>query len=912
MKRFVRWLPLLILVPLWGSGLVLDRIAERALLDSVHERLVTALHAHQQHLLTVLAHQQRDVGSLAIEVSRALAKGQIPHVDKAHLVHHLPEAIGCLLLDEHGKLVTHTGAPGPPPVATRGDLPAGLAQARVTDPMVDLSGQSSYDIYLPLQATGGTLACRMKNILSQVLTEQRQGLGLTGEVYLVNAKTHLILTKSRFIPNAIGRVKVDTMGVREALKMRNGIAPYTNYRGIPVIGTFLYLRDYDWVLLAEMDEAEALAPLLRMRMVLGLSLGLISVAAGVVGWRYGRQLSEAYAEAEKARDLAQKGEAQIKALLRSAQDAIFEIDESGTIMIANESTHRMFGWPAGELLGRKAAVLMIPEDGIKHEAGLRRYLETGESRIIGKCVEVTGRRRDGTLFPCELSVAAMTLPDGRRRFVGVHRDITERLQMESRNRMLAQAMRAAIDGVVLADPQAVIIETNPAFDRMFGYERGELIGRQVSCLYPPVWLEKEFPAIAAATLETGWAGEVLGLRKDGSTFPRWVSTSPIRDPEGRLLGMLSVSRDLTERKEAEEALREANEYNRILIEASLDPITTISPDGEIKDVNMAMEAVTGVPRERLIGSDFSEYFTEPEKARVSYRKVLAEGAVRDYPLTIRHSSGRLTDVLYNATVYCNREGIVQGVYAAAHDITERKQMQDQAARVERLAALGQLLGGIAHEIKNPLFVVTGRLQLLKERLANREYATLETDLQPIEDAAKRMTAITQRFLNLARPFKPKQEICSVHDVLTQTLDFLANELMKNRIRVVRAFAPDLPRTWSEPRQLHEVFLNLILNAMQAMATAHGQGTLTITTGRKNNWIVVRIQDDGPGIAPQHHARLFEPFFSTKPPDQGTGLGLWTVRSTMAELSGTAACESKEGKGATFVVSIPVISAQPKE
>jgi PAS domain S-box-containing protein len=647
MRRFVRWLPVLILIPLWGSGLVLDRIAERVLLDSVHERMVTALHAHRDHMLTMLAHQQRGLKLFTGGAVQALAEGRTPRLDTGYLTSLLPEVVGCVLLDAERRPVTRIGADWPPLEEIATEFPPGAAESRVTDPQQEPTGLSVYDVYAllkveiggqpsalsdpqstvrsPQSAVVGTLACRVKNILSQELAEHRQGLGLTGKVYLVSAKTRLMLTESRFIPNAIGRVKVDTIGVREALKMRNGLAPYPDYRGIPVIGAFLYLRDYGWVLLAEMDEAEALAPLLRMRMVFGLSLGLISVAAGVVGWRYGRQLSEAYAEAEKARDVAKEAEAQARALLRSAVDAIFEIDESGTIMIANESAHRMFGWPSGELIGQKITALMLPEDVIKYETGFRRYLETGKSSLIGKCVAVTGLRRDGSRCPCELSVAAITLPDGRRRFISVLRDTTERLQMESRNRMLAQAMRTAMDGIVLTDPQAVIIETNPAFDRMFGYERGELIGRHVNGLYPPAWLEKELPAIVAATRETGWTGEVFGLRKDGSTFTRWVSTSPIRDPEGRLIGMLSVSRD----------------------------------------------------------------------------------------------------------------------------ITERKTMETQARRLEQLAAMGQLLGGISHEMKNPLFVLTGRLHLLKEKLAHQEYDAAGSDLQKIEDAAQRMTKIAQRFLFLA-------------------------------------------------------------------------------------------------------------------------------------------------------------------
>mgnify|MGYP001581853600 CR=1 FL=1 len=701
MKRFVQWLPLLILIPLWGGGLVLDRIAERTLLDSVHEHLVTALHAHQRHVLTMLANQQRGLKLFGGGAVQALAERRAPRLDMGYLTSLLPEAVGCVLLDAERRPVTRIGADWPPIEEIATEFPPGTAESRVTDPHQGPTGLSVYDVYTRLkveiggqpsplsnpQSTGrspqftviGTLACRMKNILSQALAEHREGLGLSGEVYLVNAKTHLMLTESRFIPNAIGRVKVDTIGMREALKMRNGIAPYPDYRGIPVIGTFLYLRDYDWVLLAEMDKTEALAPLVRLRMVLGLSLGLISVATGVVGWRYGRQLSAAYAEAEKARNLAQEGEAQVKALLGNIADAVFEIDDSSTILLANKSAHRMFGWPSGELIGQKVTGLIPPEDVIKHETGLRRYLETGASHIIGKMVEVTGLRRNGSRFPCELSIAAMTLPNGAHRFIGVYRDITERQQVESRNRMLAQVMRTAIDGVALVDPQAVLIETNPAFDRMFGYERGELIGRQVSCLYPPAWLEKELPTIAAATRETGWTGEVLGLRKDGSTFPRWVSTSPTHDPKGRLTGMLSISRDLTEQKLVEEALRKSETQFRTFVETTRDWVWKVNENVVYTYASPRIRELLGYAPEEVIGRTPFDLMPPDEAERVTglFGPILA--AREPFALLENinlHKDGHTVVLETSGTPIFDGEGVFRGYHGTDRDITMRKQAEE--------------------------------------------------------------------------------------------------------------------------------------------------------------------------------------------------------------------------------------------
>lgn len=250
---------------------------------------------------------------------------------------------------------------------------------------------------------------------------------------------------------------------------------------------------------------------------------------------------------------------------------------------------------------------------------------------------------------------------------------------------------------------------------------------------------------------------------------------------------------------------------------------------------------------------------------------------------------------------------LQTVESACHGIAAliaRRQMEQHARRIEKLALLGQLLGGIAHEIKNPLFILTGHLQLFKDKLKQGEYQSLPADLRKIESAAERMAQVTEQFLNLAKPIQGKRQPCSVTAILQQTLDFLEHELSRHHIVVKTAFQEALPDIRSDPRLLQDVFLNLILNAMQAMASAHGRGTLTVKAAHADGWIEVRIQDDGPGITPENRLRLFEPFFSTKPPDQGTGLGLWTVRSVMMGLGGAVQCETEVGVGTTFLVRFP--------
>ncbi|MDE3226189.1 MAG: hypothetical protein KGN30_12355, partial [Nitrospirota bacterium] len=240
-----------------------------------------------------------------------------------------------------------------------------------------------------------------------------------------------------------------------------------------------------------------------------------------------------------------------------------------------------------------------------------------------------------------------------------------------------------------------------------------------------------------------------------------------------------------------------------------------------------------------------------------------------------------------------------------------------ARQLERLTALGQLLGGIAHELKNPLFILSGSLQIAREKLRKKEYDGLPVSCEKMQETVKRLTAIAEQFLHLASPVSAHQARCAVPALLQETLDLMRDELTKNRINVKVFYAPDLSETWLDSGQLHEVFMSLIMNAIQAMAEAHGQGILTVSAKRSavgdqssapvEQWIEVRIQDDGPGIPPELRTKIFEPFFTTKPPGKGTGLGLWVVRSNLMILRGTVRVESEEGHGATFIVRLPVVT-----
>jgi PAS domain S-box-containing protein len=222
------------------------------------------------------------------------------------------------------------------------------------------------------------------------------------------------------------------------------------------------------------------------------------------------------------------------------------------------------------------------------------------------------------------------------------------------------------------------MEVNQAFCDILGYTRDELINCKWQEITHPEDVEltqKMIDVLLSGEKETVRFTKRF-LHKNGSIVWGDIGSALRRDQASRPLYLMTTVTDITERKRAEELLRSAGAYNRSLLEASLDPLVTIGPDGKIMDVNKATEAVTGAARAQLIGDDFLNYFTDPQKAKAGYQKVLADGLVRDYPLTIRHASGKTTDVLYNAAIYRNEAGELEGIFAAARDITERKQAEE--------------------------------------------------------------------------------------------------------------------------------------------------------------------------------------------------------------------------------------------
>src|SRR6185369_7950265 len=369
-----------------------------------------------------------------------------------------------------------------------------------------------------------------------------------------------------------------------------------------------------------------------------------------------------------ARDVtAQRQAAQYaRSLIEASLDPLVTISPEGKITDVNEATMKVTGRLRDELIGTIFSDYFTEPD--KAREGYQQVFAKG----FVTDYPLTIRHRDGNLT--DVLYNASVYKDVQGNVLGVFaaaRDVTAQKQAAQYARSLIEA---SLDPLVTISPEGKITDVNEATMKVTGRGREELIGTDFSDYFTePDEAREGYQQVFEKGFVTDYP---LTIRhKEGQLVDVLYNASVYKDVQGNVLGVFAAARDVT-------AQKQAAQYARSLIEASLDPLVTISPEGKITDVNEATMKVTGMPREELIGTDFSDYFTEPDKAREGYQQVFEKGFVTDYPLTIRHKEGQLVDVLYNASVYRDLYGNVLGVFAAARDVTDTKRVMREFAETK--------------------------------------------------------------------------------------------------------------------------------------------------------------------------------------------------------------------------------------
>ncbi len=503
-------------------------------------------------------------------------------------------------------------------------------------------------------------------------------------------------------------------------------------------------------------------------------------------------------------------------------------------------------------------------------------------------------------------------------------------------------LESAAEGIVIVNPDGRIVLANVRTEELFGYQRDELLGQTLEVLLPERFQNSHADHRAVYFAEPRVRPMGIGLdlaarRKDGTEFPVEISLSFIKTEDGVIaMGFIT---DITERKQAEEALaREVQEVARLgeeaqvreafirdVVESIRDGIVVVDREGRITAWNRAMEQLYGMTAIEARGLPILEAF--PKLKAQGFAKVLARILEESEEVAlggVEHETrfrGRVTMDLKGSPLR-TPTGEVIGAVFALEDVTERIQLERIARQSEKMAAVGTLAAGIAHEINNPIGIITSRVELMLME-AREKGLTPEVmkDLQVVEKHAGRVAKITQGLLSFSRQAPWKMTTVDVNQVVEETLLLVEKQLAKEGIALKKDLAADPPKIQGSPNHLEQVVVNLLTNAREAMPRG---GVLRVSTtvhrppltddrkgedrsGRRSSVIEsgvqIRIGDTGPGIPAEIVPRIFDPFFTTK--EQGSGLGLSITYGIVREHGGTISVDSQPGEGSTFIIQLPI-------
>ena len=611
----------------------------------------------------------------------------------------------------------------------------------------------------------------------------------------------------------------------------------------------------------------------------------------------------------------------------------------------------MLGYTAAEVMNKiTPADISDPQEVIARAAALSLELATpitpGFEALVFKAArgiediyELTYIRKDGSRFPAVVSVTA--LRDDQNAIIGyllIGTDNTARKQAEEALLKAGALQNAIFNSAnfssIATDEKGVIQIFNVGAERMLGYAAAEVVDKitpaDISDPQEVITRAKALSAELATTITPGFEAlvfkasrgiediyELTYFRKDGSRFPAIVSVTALRDDQGGIIGYLLIGTDNTARKQVEaermlldQRVRDQQFYTRSLIESNIDALITTDPRGIITDVNKQMEALTGCTRDELIGAPFKAYFTNPDRAEAGIKLVLGEGKLTDYELTARARDGKETVVSYNATTFHDRDRKLQGVFAAARDVTERKRYEQSLQQANRSKSV--FLANMSHEIRTPMNAILGFSQLMQRDpgLTPQQCQYLGT----INRSGEHLLALINDILEMSKIEAGRTTLnLSTFDLLVLLKDL---EMMfrvrtdEKRLSFSVELIGEVPRyIVADINKLRQVFINVIGNAVKF--TEQGGIGVRVHADRSvasEPALQVEIEDTGPGISSDDQDKLFRHFEQTKSGQQtgtGTGLGLAISREFVRLMRGDITLNSHVGKGSIFNIRLPL-------
>jgi PAS domain S-box-containing protein len=673
-----------------------------------------------------------------------------------------------------------------------------------------------------------------------------------------------------------------------------------------------------WVLLFLVFLAVALAALLWERLE-GIPYALRAIPIGVLilsilfaVYAYGRrrEVSElkgllrglqhvgAAPSEEQLDQLSQvilRSQRNFKELIDSFDDPACAVSLDGTLRTVNRRITELTGSTYSELVGRKVYDLVDEPTQADVERGLGRFLEkrrwSGTARL----------RLKNSSRPLYFECVLNGIIKGDE-VVGVSllgRDVTEQREKEMRFTELFETLQ---EGVYFSTPEGHLLDANPALVSMLGYaEKGDLLAAESAALN----FDPGQPVLGRAVDDRGGirTREIKLRRKDGTAAVFLDSSRAVWDTSGNIIRYQGTLVDITEKRKMEQQLAQQEEFRRRLLESFPDLILVVDLEERYTFVSARSRDLLGYQPRDMLGKKISELDDHsPELAALYHEVVSGKQAFASAEYGARHHDGAWQTMRAAGSRLVDAEGKTNGVIISVRDITVERKLEQQVVQSERLAAMGAMIGGVAHELNNPLTSIMGVSELLQDTETNE---VSRKQLAMLQQQARRAAEIVQNLTYFSRPPAPGKSRINLAEVVERTLNLHAYSLRKNNITVDFLKEAGVPYALGDPHQLMQVFLNLIVNAEQAIREARDKGTLRIRLGKGDNSVWVSFHDDGPGIPKENLASIFDPFYTTKRPGRGTGLGLSICKSVMKEHNGSVEATNSPEGGSIFTVTLPI-------
>src|SRR5215831_881808 len=600
-------------------------------------------------------------------------------------------------------------------------------------------------------------------------------------------------------------------------------------------------------------------------------------------------------------EIISKSQQGYRDLIDSFDDLLLAVTLDGKMRAANRSFSDLVETPFQQIIGRPITEFVQEASGLEEELLKRSMPRFMERRHWTGVLQVRLKNQKSPFY-FDCVVHAMMRGDDIHGITVLARDVSALRRNETRFTELFETLQ---EGIYITTPDGRILDANPALVRMLGYDSKEdLLKRQVpEILIDPAERKALMRQAEAQPMDGG--REVTLLRKDGGSIVGLNTAAAVRDNAGKVVRYQGAVMDITERREIERRLRQQQEFARRLVDNFPDMILVLDTNKQYTFVSPRSREILGYEPAELAALGFG-HCVHPEEmpaVRTLYDDIVSARRVYEaLEVRVRRKQGDWRRILFNFSPLSDESGNIEGVVLSGRDVTDLKRLEEQLIQAEKLAAMGQMLAGVAHELNNPLTAVLGVTELLRERAPDDESFKRQLDLTHRQ--ARRAARIVQNLLEFSRPASAQKKLLDVNNLVERTLQLHEHSLRRNNIEV--DFRPDtsLAGVTGDANQLIQVFLNLVSNAEQAIREVRESGHLQIRPGRVGDRLSIRFQDDGVGIRAESLPRVFDPFYTTKRPGGGTGLGLSICMSIVREHGGIIEAEALPAGGSAFTVFLP--------